>query len=241
VLSNSPGNSQEISEPSLNKPVMEKTEPRWVDHRNKAGIEKVFSNYLKTTKDSVVIYAESKNTVESLDPFLKEKIVDRLSVKKADQLVLFDLPPDICVLSKLINDSEAQIVHLTGNSFDEVNPVEIIRMMSGMLKYAYANRGGEVNVSELASKLSISDMAVKSCINLLDRVSIINVFTESDRIISYKFLGSKDLSQITGLEEYSFFVETINAVNEFRKQLLEYETSKIQKLLDTFKPSVNRL
>jgi len=218
-------------------PVLENVEPRWVDHRKKTGVEKVFSNYLKTTKDSVILYAENKNTIETLekDPFLKEKTVTRLNVKKSDQLILFDLPPDISVLSELINNSEAQIIHLTGKDFDEINPVEVIKMLSGMLKYAYANRGGEVNVTEIASKLFISDMAIKSCIELLHNSNIINVADESKGTVKYKFLGSKDLSLITNLKEYSFFVETLNAINEFRKQLAEDDASRIQKLVNTFK------
>jgi len=233
-------NKQKEPESMQNISIIENLEPRWVDHRKKTGVEKVFANYLKTTKDNVIIYAENKNTVEIFekDTFFKEKIVSRLNIRKADQIMLFDLPPDICVLSELINNSEAKIIHLTGNDFDEINHVEIIKMISGMLKYAYINRNGIVNVSELASKLFVSDMAVKSCINLLHQVNIISVLNESNRVINYKFLGSKDLSSITNLEEYDFFIKTLDAVNGFRKQLLEYETSKIQKLVNTFNSPV---
>ncbi|MDD3013687.1 MAG: single-stranded-DNA-specific exonuclease RecJ [Candidatus Gastranaerophilales bacterium] len=226
-----------------NTPIIENIEPRWVDHRKKTGVEKVFSNYLKTTKDSVFIYAENKNTLENLgkNPLFKEKIINRLNVEKADQLMLFDLPPDICVLSDLINNSEAKIIHLTSNTFDEINPVEVIKMLSGMLKYAYTNRDGQVNTNEIASKLSISDTAIKSCIELLNQANIINIIDESKGNIKYKFLGSKDLSSITNLKEYSFFVETLAAVDEFRKQLSENETSRVQKLVNTFKSPLTRV
>jgi hypothetical protein len=220
-----------------NIPAVENTDPRWIDHRKKTGVDKVFSNYLKTTQDNVVIYAESKGTIEILEKFpnLKEKTVNRLNIEKANQLMLFDLPPDISVLSHLINDSEAKIVHLVSNSFDEINPVETIRMISGMLKYAYSNRNGEISVSELASKLSVSDMAVKSCIELLYQANVVDVIEENQGTVKYKFLGSKDLSTIVNLEKYNFFIETLVAINQFRKQLTEDETSKVQKLVNTFK------
>jgi len=220
-------------------PVLENMEPRWIDYRNKTDVERVISSYIKTTNDSVIIYAENRNTVETLekDAILTERIIDRLNIPEANQLVLFDLPPDICVLSELIGISDARIIHLAGSNYDEITSTEVIKMISGMLKYAYTNRNGEVNISEIAARLSISDMAVKTCIELLHRANVVNVTCELGGIITYKFIGSADLSSIVNLEEHNLLVETLTAINNFRKQLLEYEISKIKKLLGTFKSS----
>jgi single-stranded-DNA-specific exonuclease len=218
------------------KPVKDDITPKWIDHRKKTELEKFLSSYLKTTKDNIIIYAENKNTLEFLekDSLLTEKIFNRLNITKADQLVLFDLPPDLETLSELIKKSNAKIIHLIGQVFNEIEPVEIIKIFSGMLKFAYKNKGGEITINEIASKLFVSDMSIKMCINMLVRAKIINIIDKTSNSIKYEFIGSKDLSEITQIKEYQDFMETIKAVNQFRKQLLEDEIEKIQKFLDIY-------
>lgn len=221
---------------TLDKSKNDKIIPKWIDYRRKSGLDKVFSSLIKTSKDNIVIYSENKKTLDLLEQelFLKDKVINRLNISKADQVILFDLPPDMTTLFDLVNLSNAKIIHFAGQNHFKTEPVEIIKMISGMLKYAYNNMNGEVFINQIASKLFVSDMTVKMCINLLVRTQVINIIDKTPNSIKFNFIGSKDLSEISQTKGYIDFTETIDAVNSFRKQLFEDDISKIQRLLDLY-------
>lgn len=221
---------------TIDKSENDKIIPKWIDYRRKSGLDKVFSSLIKTSKDNIIIYSENTRTLDLLgrDLFLKDKIINRLNISKAEQVILLDLPPDMATLSDLIRLSNAKIIHFAGQNHFKTEPVEIIKMVSGMLKYAYNNMNGEVYINQIASKLFVSDMAVKMCINLLVRAQIINILDKTTNSIKFSFIGSKDMSEISQTKGYTDFSEAIDAVNSFRKQLFDDDIPKIQKLLDLY-------
>lgn len=232
-----PVNENKKTSSTLEKLVAENSIPfvKWIDHRKKTGVEKVFSNYLKTSKDIIAVFAENQDTLNLLDnSSLKSRVISRLKIQKADQLLLFDLPSDWMVLSNLLEHSGAKIVHLIGRSYNGTDPVSVIKTLSGMLKYAYSNKNGEISISKIASKLSTSNMAVKSCINLLNSANIINVLDHNGETVKYVFIGSADLSSVRGLKEYDSFLEAIKNTEEFRKTLAVNEIEKIKTMANKF-------
>ncbi|EKE02396.1 MAG: hypothetical protein ACD_20C00395G0026 [uncultured bacterium] len=208
-------------------------EQKWVDHRGKANFEKSLTNYLKLSKNNCVIFAENPCSLEILgtDPVLKSRIINRLSVEKVDELFIFDLPPDLDSLTSLLEKAEANIVHIIGKPNTETDPNKIIKTMSGMLKYAHSNKNGEIRLYQIASLLYISNDIVYSCIDLLNKAGIIQVFQQETDKIKFGFLGSKDLSSITTLDEYNCFIDTIKTSDKFRYQLTMLDIESIQNLI----------
>lgn len=207
--------------------------PKLIDHRKKTRADRIFSSYFKTTKENALIFAENSTTLEVLnkDPILKPRIFNRLNMSKTDQLMLFDLPPDLSVLSKLIGDSGAKIIHLIGKNYEE-EPKTIINKLSGMLKYAYNNKNGEVNVNNIASVLSTSVLVINSCIELLDKANIINISSKISELIKFEFLGSCNLTSMITLEEFNYFADNIKKTQEFRYKLATLEINQISKIYE---------
>ena len=151
--------------------------------------------------------------------------------------MLFDLPPDWKVLTNLLEISNIKIVHLIGKTYNGITPEQIIKTLSGMLKFAHSNMNGEVNINNIASRLSTSNRVILSCVNLLNKAKVINMQTpakEQDDMIKYEFVGSADLMSIKNLNEYDSFVETLKLTEEFRYQLATMEIEDIQKLVNKF-------
>lgn len=216
---------------------------KWVDHRKENEVEKVFANYLRTTKKSALIFAENPDTIRKLEtnPILKPKIVNRFNVNKADQLMLFDLPADLNVLSRLMKESEAKVINLIAKDHNQTNPGQLIKLISGMLKYAYANMNGEVDVNLIASKLSTSVIVIKKCINLLCRAKVLKASRSGSESIKFEFTGSVDLSTITGLQEYNDFVDALKSTEVFRSQLATDAIEDIQNLVNKFSSELARV
>lgn len=206
--------------------------PKWVDHRKKTDIEKSFTGYFKL-KDSVAIYAEDSDTLKKINEnlTLKTKVINRLNINRVDELFLFDLPPDYNVFSYILEKSCARVIHLVGKNYNGTDPGKLIKTLSGMLKYAHSNKNGEININQIASLLYTTNDVVLSCINLLNKVRVIDIKQESDELVKFEFIGSIDLSTITGLDEYKSFIKTIKNSEEFRYKLATLDTESIQSLI----------
>jgi hypothetical protein len=191
--------------------------PKVVDHRKKDNAIEMFLNYLKTTKTSVAIFAENQKTLE----FLGEKnlanaiVINRLNAQEVDQLVFLDLPPDKNIFLEIIQKTSSKVVHIIGNSFDKKDSFEILKMCSGMLKYADGNLNGIINLQKFASKLSLSEKIIASCLNLLNKAEVIEVLDMNECEYKIKFLQSKDLSCIKSLDEYTDFEQELLTRVEF--------------------------
>lgn len=206
---------------------------KWVDHREKINFEKSLINYIKLSKSNCIIFTEDQNSLEILgkDPVLKSRIINRLNVEKADELFLFDLPPDLDTLTSLLENSEVSTVHIIGKYSAESDPNKIIKTMSGMLKYAHVNKNGEISLSQIASLLYSSIDTVYHCIGLLNKAGVVQIYNQEIDKIKFGFTGSKDLSSITSLEEYNYFIDTIKTSDEFRYQLTILDIESIQSLI----------
>lgn len=210
--------------------------PKWIDHRKKTNIESFFSNYLKTSKSNVGVFAENTTIIKSLasNPVLSEKIINRLNVSPFDELIILDLPADIKVLSDILDGAKPKLIHLAAKLHYETEPVQTIKTFSGMLKFAYSNRDGVINIGEIASRLSTSNMVIKTCINLLNKANVIKVQQYSDSMIKYDFIGSADLASIVELKEYRTFCEIMKSTEEFRQTFINDSIEDIQNLAKKF-------
>ena len=206
---------------------------KWVDHRKKAGVEKNLLNYLKLSKDKISVFAEKQESLElfQADSLLKSKVISRLNSDQVDQLIFLDLPPDKTVLLDILANCSPAVVHLAGKNYNGTDPGNIIRILSGMLKFAFANRGGEINLNQAASFLNVSNDVVKSCIDLLNMACVVRVVEESSDLIKFEFLGSADLISIVSLDEYKIFLNNIKSMEAFRYELATLDIGKIQDLV----------
>ena len=242
---------KDIKKVKNNSPILKETfikqefqdTPKWIDHRKKTDVERFFSNYIKTSKNNTTIFAENGEILKNLSkyPLLLEKIKNRFSIEPSDELVIFDIPADIKVLSEIIENSKAKLVHLAVKNYNEILPVQIIKTFSGMLKYAYTNKDGVINIPEIASRLSTSNMVIKTCINLLNAANIIKVQQYSDSTIKYDFIGSADLTKVVNLKEYRTFCEILHSTESFRQTFITDSIENIQNSTGKFSDELVKL
>jgi len=205
---------------------------KWVDKRNSTGLKKDFINYMKSLKDNIVIFAESAKSLNVFeqDSVLKELTSGRVDIKKADYLVIMDLPPDEKTFFSLLTKTHAKEIHLIGLK-SEINPVEIVKKFSGMIKYAFNNKNGIINIEHAASVLSVSTESILACVELLDSSSVIDELEINEDSIKFNFSGSVELDNILEQPEYQNFVDSLEESERFRQNFSIFEIEKIQEKL----------
>ncbi len=207
---------------------------QWVDYRNNITDKQMLVDCLKASND-IVMYVEDSNSVKELKTkdYLNQKLVTRTICKKTNQLVIFDLPPDKLVFDNILADINPKVIHFVGKSNQEQDPSEVIKLLSGMLKYAYTHKSGEVSLSILAEKLFISEKTLMLCIQLLEKVGIVNLKENKSSSIKFEFLGSSNLGKIVSMKEYEDYLASLKESNDFRNKLMLKDIEEIKKLFCT--------
>lgn len=206
---------------------------KWIDLRNATGLKKDFINYIKSLKDNITIFAE---TAKSLNIFeqnlrLNELISNRMNIKKVDHLVIMDLPPDEKTFLNILNKTQAKEIYLIGLKL-EINPVETVKKFSSMLKYAFKEKNGVVNIEQIASILSVSSESIRACVELLDCSNIIDILEIKEGLIKFNFIGSVELNLILEQPAYQAFINSLEESERFRQKISCIDIDKMQDILN---------
>lgn len=204
-------------------------EIKWIDQRNATGLKKDFINYMKSLKDNIAIFAETARSLNIFekDDLLKGLTAGRLDIKKADCLVIMDSPPDEKTFISILNKSNPKEIYLIGLKL-EIDPVETVKTFSSMLKYAFNNKDGIINIEHMASLLAVSSESILACVELLECSNVIEVMEINEDLIKFNFLGSAGINTILEQPEYQIFIDSIEESERFRQKLSVIDIEKIQ-------------
>jgi single-stranded-DNA-specific exonuclease len=219
-------------EPVENIPELFPSSLTWLDHRKKINIFKAVNNYLKTTSDEIAVFVENREIVKILEEYseITSRITDRLNVSKVDEVMLFDYPADSIILQSIIEMAEPKKIHVMPFTLKTISLPVVIKNVSGMLKYAHAQKDGMIYIDEIASKLSVSGKLLACCIKLLDNSSIIEITNMNDELCEFKFLQGKELNLLMNLPEYKELERNLEEIQKFRHDLCHDEILKLQNL-----------
>lgn len=202
------------TDPSTIKP---KNTIKWLDHRQKTNITKLFNSYLKTNHSNCAVFAESQSYIDHVK--INCTIINRLVTDNYMQVVLFEYPPDESVLADIITNASPEFVHLSPTvSFKSFNEKDIIKNVTGMLKYASSNKNGEADISLMAAKLGTSLKVITTAIDLLIAANIVELISYKENIIRFRIQSSSG-KDITNLPELSLLKTELLKVESFRNAL----------------------
>lgn len=207
----------------------------WHDHRQEKGFKKEFLQYLNSLGDEVKIFAESQRSKEILEniPFLKANAVDRLTVKNADHLVFLDFPSDETSFMNVFQKADPKEIHLFG-LIPALDPVELIKTISGMLRYAAKEKDGLIQLDQSAAFLAISQDLLLACVELLDIAGVIEIAEITEDIIRFKFAGSVNLNSILQLDEYRNFLNSLQEFEDYKQEYKNKDIELIKQTLDNY-------
>lgn len=208
--------------------LLNKSKIKWIDHRKKTDITKVFNNYLKTNDANIAVYAESKHFVDKVT--IDSNIVSRLCEDSYNQLILFEYPPNSDVFRQLVTNINPDIVHLSlANDYQPLNEMEIVKFVSGMIKYACSNMNGEADITNMAVKLGTSNDVISCAIDVLVAANLIQIVSLKGSVIKFRQQEpvKVDLSLFPEIKKLK---AEINAVSEYRQQLINVPIEQFYKI-----------
>lgn len=186
--------------------------PKIIDHRKKTNALDLFLNYLKNTKTKIAVFAENQASLDFLasQDLQDASIINRITEEKVDQVAFFDVPSSAQIFEEVLNNTSAKVVHILGNGLPQPSCKDIIKKSSGMLKYAYSNLDGIVEINKMATKLAITKEQMISCYELLENCNVIEIIEKDDRYFKIKFLSAQDFSKIKGMDAFLTLGENIS-------------------------------
>ncbi len=199
------------------------------DNRNKEDILPEVNDYLKTSKLNINIFAESKSVIDSIKSYehINKRIFNRLDIPKSDVVMFFDYPADRQALDLILEKAQPKALHFMNYEPKVFDETEIIKMFTGMLKYASNNNGGKVELIRCASALGKSVKIVQMLMDLYENLGFIKINDKNSAFYNIEFLGVDDVSKILNSEKFSQIFELCLECEEFQKNLLEDNLEEI--------------
>lgn len=195
------------------------------DHRKKSGIYSSVDDYVRSSNQKILIFAEEKSVLESLKPYksLYENVFNRQSAQKSDVVMFFDYPANSEIFDEIISKTEPKAVHFMNYEPQKVNEKEILKTFWGMLKYSYNNLGGIFDLDRSASYLAQTKEAVIELLNVFEESNIIKVEEKGIKQHKIQLIESVELSKALHTIAYKDFVDEVNLSIEYKTSLLDAE------------------
>lgn len=194
------------------------------DHRKKTDILPQVNDYVKSSKQNILIFAESKPILDKLKPFdaLYARTITRDSLRPCDTLMLFDYPADKETFDKILNQTTPLSIHFMNYDLKYMDEEEFLKTVCKMLKFACHNNNGKVELRRCASFLGKSYKVFELLFSIFDDIGLIKIKEQNQNYYVIDFVGEiTDLPKVLHSNKYTILTDLIAECEEFQKSLLE--------------------
>lgn len=199
------------------------------DHRKKTDILNQINDYLMNTKVSTSVFAQDKKICSTLStyPEIQTKIKNRKNISKCSQIMFFDYPACENQMKEIIQKTGANIFHFMNYNNKKIDAQELIKNVSGMLKYVDSNKNGETNIFDISNFLSISDDVTELCLDILESLGMINILEKNNQNIKIKFNHALEFSKIKENEIFDELLNELENIYNYRQKLCTLPVEEI--------------
>lgn len=193
------------------------------DHRKKTDILPQVNNYVKSSKQNILIFAESKPILDKLKPFdaLYSRTITRDSLRPCDALMLFDYPADRETFDRILNQTTPLAIHFMNYDLKYMDEEEFLNTVCKMLKFACHNNGGKVELRRCASFLGKSYKVFELLFSIFDDVGLIKIKEKNKDYYVVDFGEISDLPKVLHSAKYPILTEMLDECEDFQRSLLE--------------------
>lgn len=199
------------------------------DHRKKTGILQQVNDYVKNSKQNILIFAESRAICSELKLYkaLSNRCFSRENLHPCDVLMLFDYPADRDSLDKILEETSPKYLHLMNYEIKYFEETEFLKTFAGMLKFAANNNGGKVELLRCASHLGKSLKLVEMMFELFEEAGFIKIIEREREYFRVEFYGTGGLDKVIHNPKYAQIREMAEDCEYFQKSLLEDDITEL--------------
>ena len=215
---------QDVHSENLKTDIPQKTsDVKVFDHRGKNDILPQVEDYVRNSKMNILVFAENQKNIASLKNYnaISERIVNRTNVEKADSIMFFDYPPTQKMLESIIETVSPRHIHYMACDIQKADEQNILKTVSGMIKYACNNKDGIFNLEQAASFLALTIECVENLIQIFDECKMIAIREKTETYYKIEFLKNIELSQTLHCAVYKDFKDELHQIEKYRKKLLK--------------------
>lgn len=193
------------------------------DHRKKTDILQQVNDYVKSSKQNILIFAESKPILDRLKPFdaLYSRTITRDSLRPCDALMLFDYPADRETFDRILKQTTPLAIHFMNYDLKYMDEEEFLNTVCKMLKFACHNNGGKVELRRCASFLGKSYKVFELLFSIFDDVGLIKIKEKNKDYYVVDFGEISDLPKVLHSAKYPILTEMLDECEDFQRSLLE--------------------
>lgn len=199
------------------------------DHRKKTDILPQVNDYVKNSKQNILIFAESKPVLDKLRPFnvLSSKSITRDALKPCDALMFFDYPADRNTFDKIISETNPMAVHFMNYEIKYFDEKEFVNTVFGMLKFACNNNSGKVEFRRIASYWGKSYAVFELLFTIFEEIGLIKITEKAKDFYRVEIISSVDTSAVLHNVKYTTLIDMIDECEQFQKSLLEDDINSL--------------
>lgn len=200
------------------------------DHRKKTDILPQVNDYVKNSKQNILIFAESKPVLDKLRPFssLNSKTITRDTLKPCDSLMLFDYPADKETLEKIMQETNPHSIHFMNYEIKYFDEKEFLKTVYGMLKFAFNNNAGKVELRRIASYWGKSYSVFRLLFEIFAEIGLIKILEKNNDFYKIEMTENTDITSILHNIKYTSLIDLIDECEQFQKSLLEDDINSIE-------------
>ena len=203
---------------------------KFYDHRKKTNIFQQICDYLTTTKVSTEIFSQNKTISDNLKHYNKiaEIIRGRKTLSQCSQVMFFDYPASEAIMQEVIKKTGAKVLHFMNYNNKNIDPQELIKNISGMLKYVSNAKDGEVVLSDISDFLGISDEVTELSFDMLESLGMFEILGKNVNTYKITFLHPVEFSKVKESEMFEELQNELQKIYDYRQKLL---TSPLEELV----------
>lgn len=200
------------------------------DHRKKTNILPLVNDYVKNSKQNIMIFAESKAVKDSLAPFkfLSDKIFNRINLTSCDSLMFFDYPADKETFDRILEETSPASIHFMNYEIKNLCDKDFLTTFIKMLRFACNNNNGKVDLLRCCSALGLSYETILTLLDLFEEINFIKVFEKNEDFYFLELSEISDLSVVLNHKKYLEVKSLIEDCRNFQKNLLECDLTSLE-------------
>ncbi len=200
------------------------------DHRKKTNILPLVNDYVKNSNLNIKIFAESKSVKDQLESFnfLSKNIFNRESIEQCDSIMFFDYPADKETFDRVLDEANPSAIHFMNYEIKNLNDKDFLTTFIKMLRFAFNNNAGKVDLLRCCSALGISYETILTLLDLFEYVNIIKIIERNENYYRLDLFEINDLSIVLHNEKYLEVKTLIEECKNFQKNLLECDLASLE-------------
>jgi len=200
------------------------------DHRKKTNILPMVNDYVKNSNLNIMIFAESKAVKDLLTPFknLTEKTFNRENICPCDALMFFDYPADKETFDRILEEANPSAIHFMNYKIKYFDEKEFLTTFIKMLRFAYNNNAGKVDLLRCCSALGKSFETILTLLDLFEEINFIKILERNENYYRIELQEITDLSPVLHSEKYIEVKSLIEECENFQKNLMESDLTTLE-------------